>query len=191
MKMNMATILTFLRILVIPIIVIVYYLPKNIVSTEEANLIATIIFILAAITDWLDGYIARKYNQTSKFGEFLDPVADKLLVAVCLVMLNQLGRAEAFLVAIIISREITISALREWMAKIGANKSVAVSMLGKVKTTAQMVSIPMLLLNDKILGIDTLLYGHYFLIIAAALTLWSMVFYFEKAFKEIKERNLF
>ncbi len=191
MKMNMATILTFLRILVIPIIVIVYYLPKNIVSTEEANLIATIIFILAAITDWLDGYIARKYNQTSKFGEFLDPVADKLLVAVCLVMLNQLGRAEAFLVAIIISREITISALREWMAKIGANKSVAVSMLGKVKTTAQMVSIPMLLLNDKIFGIDTLLYGHYFLIIAAALTLWSMFFYFEKAFKEIKERNLF
>ncbi len=191
MKMNIATILTFFRILVIPIIVIVYYLPKHLISLEQANILATSVFILAAITDWLDGYVARKFNQTSKFGEFLDPVADKLLVAVCLVMLNQLGRAEAFLVAIIISREITISALREWMAKIGANKSVAVSMLGKVKTTAQMVSIPMLLLNENIYGVNTLLYGHYFLIIAAALTLWSMFFYFEKAFKEIKDRNLF
>jgi cardiolipin synthase len=119
--------------------------PEAWVQGIGRNLAATLIFVVAAITDWLDGYLARRWHQTSAFGAFLDPVADKLMVAAALIVLVQLGRLDAVLAMIIIGREITISALREWMARIGAHKSVAVSMIGKIKTSAQMIAIPMLL----------------------------------------------
>ena len=125
----------------------------------DRNLAATLVFIVAAITDWFDGFLARRWNQTSAFGAFLDPVADKLMVAGALLVLVQLDRVNAIIAFIIIGREITISALREWMAEIGARKSVAVSSLGKVKTAAQMMAIPMLLFHDSLLGIDTHFWG--------------------------------
>ncbi|MBM3342403.1 MAG: CDP-diacylglycerol--glycerol-3-phosphate 3-phosphatidyltransferase, partial [Betaproteobacteria bacterium] len=139
------------------------------------------IFIAAAVTDWLDGYIARKYNQTSAFGAFLDPVADKLMVAAALIVLLHLGRVDGIIVLIIIGREITISALREWMAQIGKSKSIAVSFLGKVKTATQMVAIPMLLYHDSIGGFDMRLIGTMLIYVAAALTLISMFYYLKAA----------
>ena len=152
------------------------------------NLVATVMFVFFALTDWLDGWLARKLNQTSAFGAFLDPVADKLMVAAALVMLVQLNRADAMLAFIIIGREIAISALREWMAKIGAAKSVAVSLIGKLKTIAQMTAIPMLLWNTPIGLLNIHLLGTWSLWIAALLTLWSMVYYLRKAWPEISAR---
>jgi CDP-diacylglycerol--glycerol-3-phosphate 3-phosphatidyltransferase len=153
------------------------------------NLVATVMFVVFALTDWLDGYLARRLNQASSFGAFLDPVADKLMVAAALILLVQLGRAEAWLAIIIIGREITISALREWMAQMGASKSVAVSSIGKIKTAAQMVAIPMLLYAYPLFGvIDTLFVGQRLLDLAAVLTLWSMFYYLRKAWPLIKER---
>jgi CDP-diacylglycerol--glycerol-3-phosphate 3-phosphatidyltransferase/cardiolipin synthase len=151
--------------------------------------VATYIFLAAAFTDWADGFLARKLNQTSAFGAFLDPVADKLMVAAALIILVQLGRADAIVAAIIIGREITISALREWMAKIGASKSVAVSMLGKVKTAAQMLAIPLLLYHAPFLGADSRVLGNWLIWIAALLTLWSMGYYLRMAWPEIAERS--
>lgn len=189
MPFNIPILLTWLRIVAIPLLIAVYYLPSDWATAHERNLIATLIFIAAALTDWADGYLARKLNQTSAFGAFLDPVADKLMVAAALIMLVQLGRADAIVATIIIGREITISALREWMAKIGAAKSVAVSMLGKVKTTAQMAAIPLLLFQAPLFGLDTMLAGEWLIWLAALLTLWSMAYYLRMAWPEIARRS--
>jgi len=186
MPLNIPNLLTWARILLIPLVVGVYYLP---LSPVEQNFVATAAFLVAAITDWVDGWLARKLNQTSAFGEFLDPVADKLMVAAALVMLVELNRADAMLAFIIVGREIAISALREWMARIGAAKSVAVSLIGKLKTIAQMTAIPMLLWNAPIGPLDIHLLGTWSLWIAAVLTLWSMIYYLRKAWPEISARS--
>ena len=148
MPLNLPNLLTWLRIVLIPLFVGIFYFEKSWVSEPNQNLVATVIFTAAAITDWLDGWLARRWNQTSAFGAFLDPVADKLMVAAALIILVQLARLDAIIALIIIGREITISALREWMAKIGEARSVAVSALGKVKTVSQMLAIPLLLYHD-------------------------------------------
>lgn len=185
MPLNLPILLTWLRIVAIPLFIAVYYLPDAWLTLAERNLTATLIFMAAGFTDWADGYLARKLNQTSAFGAFLDPVADKLMVAAALIMLVQLDRADAVVAAIIIGREITISALREWMAKIGAARNVAVSMLGKIKTAAQMAAIPLLLYAAPLAGYDTLLIGEWLLWLAALLTLWSMGYYLRMAWPEI------
>ena len=181
MPFNLPIFLTWLRIILIPLMVAVYYVPEPWIHATGRDLAATIIFVVAALTDWLDGYLARRWNETSAFGAFLDPVADKLMVAAALIILVWLDRVDAILAIIIIGREITISALREWMAQIGARKSVAVSMLGKIKTTAQMVSIPLLLYYVPIAGVSTRFHGTWLMYVAAALTLWSMVYYLRMA----------
>lgn len=188
MPFNLPIFLTWLRIVAIPLLIAVYYLPADWATLQERNLAATLIFISAALTDWADGYLARKLNQTSAFGAFLDPVADKLMVAAALIILVQLDRTDAIVAGIIIGREITISALREWMASIGARKSVAVSMLGKIKTTAQMAAIPMLLYHARIDGIDIHRFGTWLIWVAALLTLWSMGYYLRRAWPEIASR---
>lgn len=183
------TIMTWTRIFAIPLIVGVFYLPTTWASLGEKNFIATVMFVVFALTDWLDGYLARKLNQTSSFGAFLDPVADKFLVCACVLVLVHLQRADVFVALIIIGREIAISALREWMAHIGASKSVAVHMIGKLKTVAQMVAIPFLLFDGHLFGlIDTHLWGAWLIWIAAVLTVWSMVYYLQKAVPEIRAR---
>src|SRR5437868_2838664 len=186
MFFTVPTVFTWTRIVAIPLIIGVFYL-----GLEPAlqNLIATSMFVAFALTDWLDGYLARKLNQTSSFGAFLDPVADKFLVSASLLVLVYLHRADVFVALIIIGREIAISALREWMAQIGASKSVAVHMLGKVKTTVQMIAIPFLLFDGSLFGvIDTRLWGTGLIWIAAILTVWSMVYYLQKALPEIRKR---
>jgi cardiolipin synthase (CMP-forming) len=186
MFFTIPTLLTWARIVAIPLILGVYFLP---LSEAHRNQIATAMFVLFALTDWLDGYLARKLNQTSSFGAFLDPVADKFLVCACLLILVHLKRTDVFVALIIIGREIAISALREWMAQLGATKSVAVHMIGKVKTTVQMVAIPFLLLNDMLFGvIDTGYWGQWLIWAAAVLTVWSMVYYLKKALPEIRAR---
>jgi cardiolipin synthase (CMP-forming) len=186
MFLTIPTILTWTRIVAIPLIVGVFYLG---LLPETQNLIATVMFVIFAATDWLDGYLARKLNQTSAFGAFLDPVADKFLVCASLLVLVHLMRADVFVALIIIGREIAISALREWMAQIGASRSVAVHMLGKLKTTAQMVAIPFLLFDDDLFGvIDTRLWGTGLIWISAVLTVWSMIYYLQKALPEIRKR---
>jgi len=189
MPLNLPILLTWMRIVAIPLLVAVYYLPAGWFDPGQRNLAATLIFMAAAVTDWADGYLARRLNQTSAFGAFLDPVADKLMVAAALIILIQLGRADAIVGTIIIGREITISALREWMAKIGASKSVAVSMLGKIKTSAQMLAIPMLLIGESLWGIDMRLWGTLLIWVAAVLTLWSMIYYLRMAWPEIIRRS--
>lgn len=189
MPFNLPILLTWLRIVAIPLLIAAYYLPNGWITQHERDLVATLLFCAAALTDWADGYLARKLNQTSAFGAFLDPVADKLMVAAALIVLVQLGRADAIVAMIIIGREITISALREWMAKIGAAKSVAVSMLGKIKTTAQMLALPMLLYYDTLAGFDTKDVGNWLIWIAALLTLWSMGYYLRMAWPEIAKRS--
>ena len=180
------TVMTWTRIVAIPLIVGIFYM--NIAPTER-NLIATVMFVVFAATDWLDGYLARKLNQTSSFGAFLDPVADKFLVCASLLVLVHLQRADVFVALIIIGREIAISALREWMALIGATKSVAVHMLGKVKTTVQMIAIPFLLFDGVLFGsINTHLWGTWLIWISAVLTVWSMIYYLQKAIPEIRAR---
>jgi CDP-diacylglycerol--glycerol-3-phosphate 3-phosphatidyltransferase/cardiolipin synthase len=185
MPFNIPIFLTWLRIVLIPLLIAVYYVPESWASLQERNLIATLVFVVAGLTDWLDGYLARALNQTSAFGAFLDPVADKLMVATALIMLVQLDRTNAVIAAVIIGREITISALREWMAQIGASKSVAVSMIGKIKTTAQMAAIPLLLLQEPVAGIDVMYAGTWLIYIAAVLTLWSMGYYMRMAWPQI------
>jgi cardiolipin synthase len=189
MPLNIPNLLTWARILLIPLFLLVFYSPWDWPKEEEHNLWATSIFIAAAITDWLDGWAARKLEQTSAFGAFLDPVADKLMVAAALIMLIQLGRVDAVIAFVIIGREIAISALREWMAKIGAARSIAVSFIGKLKTTAQMMAIPMLLFHDPIGSFDPQRVGTWLIYCAAALTLWSMAYYLRKAWPEILARS--
>ncbi len=180
------TLMTWARIAAIPLIVGVFYLP---IEPATKNLVATVMFVVFAATDWLDGYLARKLNQVSAFGAFLDPVADKFLVCACVLVLVHLGRADVFVALIIIGREIAISALREWMAQIGAAKSVAVHMIGKLKTTAQMVAIPFLLFDGMLFGtINTHLWGVWLIWISAVMTVWSMVYYLRKALPEIRSR---
>ncbi|MFZ2541513.1 MAG: CDP-diacylglycerol--glycerol-3-phosphate 3-phosphatidyltransferase [Gallionella sp.] len=187
MPFNIPNLITWLRILLIPVFVSVLYLSDSTLSPHLKNLIATAVFLLAAITDWLDGYLARKLDQFSAFGAFLDPVADKLMVAAALIVLVDLDRAHAIIAFIIIGREITISALREWMAQLGESRSVAVSMLGKVKTTFQMIAIIMLLYHEHLLGINFQLVGSWLLDIAALLTLWSMGYYLMLASAKLKK----
>ena len=187
MFFNLPTLLTWARIVAIPLIVGVFYLEG--VSPAQQNLIATVMFVVFALTDWADGYLARRLNQTSAFGAFLDPVADKFLVCAALLILLQLDRVNAWVAFVIIGREIAISALREWMAQIGASRSVAVSMIGKVKTTVQMVAIPFLLFDSALFGvIDTRLWGTGLIYIACVLTIWSMVYYMRKAMPEIRAK---
>ena len=181
MPFNLPIFLTWLRILLIPLFVGIFYFEKSWVSVANQNLVATIVFTAAALTDWLDGWLARKLNQTSSFGEFLDPVADKLMVAAALIVLTQLGRVDAIIALIIIGREIAISALREWMAKIGSARSVAVSFLGKIKTISQMVAIPLLLYDDTIGIFSPRIAGTGLIWIAAVLTLVSMAYYLKVA----------
>jgi CDP-diacylglycerol---glycerol-3-phosphate 3-phosphatidyltransferase len=173
--MTFANQLTLLRIVFIPLFVVVFYLPVS-----WAHFACALIFSVAAITDWLDGYVARKYNQSTPFGAFLDPVADKLMVAIALLLLVSIHHDSAWFVAaaaVIVGREIIISALREWMAELGQRASVAVSYIGKIKTTLQMIAIIVLLMDvDWLYGI-----GYVALAGAAVLTLWSMVLYLKAA----------
>jgi len=186
MFFTVPTILTWTRIVAIPLIVGVFYIG---LEAHLQNLIATVMFVVFALTDWLDGFLARRLNQTSAFGAFLDPVADKFLVSASLLVLVYLKRADVFVALIIIGREIAISALREWMAQIGAARSVAVHMLGKIKTTVQMIAIPFLLFDGTLFGvIDTGVWGRWLIWMAAILTVWSMVYYLRKALPEIRQR---
>ncbi|GGC18274.1 CDP-diacylglycerol--glycerol-3-phosphate 3-phosphatidyltransferase [Oxalicibacterium flavum] len=191
MPFNIPILLTWLRVALIPLMVGVLYIPDAWLGSfnKTQGLIATVIFIVAALTDWIDGFLARRWNQTSAFGAFLDPVADKLMVAGALLVLIELQRVDAIIAFIIIGREITISALREWMARIGASKSVAVSSLGKIKTAAQMTAIPMLLYYEDLFGINLQFWGDKLLWIAAVLTVWSMFYYLRKAWPLIKEKG--
>ena len=183
MLWTVPTLMTATRIAAIPLLVGVFYLPLDV---ADRNLIATVLFVVFALTDWLDGYLARRLNQTSAFGAFLDPVADKFLVCASILVLVHLQRADVWVALIIIGREIAISALREWMAQIGASRNVAVHMLGKLKTTAQMVAIPFLLFDGWLFGvIDTALWGNVLIWMAAVLTVWSMVYYLRRAWPDI------
>ena len=178
MKLNLAITLTLFRIAAIPAVVICFYSPL-----PDARPIAAILFGIAAVTDFIDGWVARKYNQTSRFGEFLDPVADKLMVAIALVMLVQAqsGWFEDIIAMIIIGREITISALREWMATIGERANVQVSMAGKIKTTLQMFGIGFMVYKNALFGIDIYAVGFVLLVAAAVMTIWSMIIYLRAA----------
>jgi CDP-diacylglycerol--glycerol-3-phosphate 3-phosphatidyltransferase len=171
-------------------LVALFYLPLGL-SEAQRNLFTTVLFVAAAITDWVDGWLARRWNQTSSFGAFLDPVADKLMVCTALVALIELGRLNPIIGLIIVGREITISALREWMASVGARTSVAVNWLGKAKTIAQMVAVPFLLFDGMILGtlINTRSWGTVLIWIAAVLTVFSMVVYLRAAWPELQRAD--
>ena len=189
MPLNAPNILTLLRIALIPVFVLVYFLPVSWANVGTAGY-----FLLAALTDWLDGYLARRLNQSSAFGAFLDPVADKLMVAAALIMIvanpglhPPLLSTSLFsiVVLVIIGREIAVSALREWMAEVGKRKSVAVSVVGKFKTGVQMVAILLLLYERPIIGISAFRAGELLLYVAALLTLWSMGVYLKAAWPEL------
>lgn len=186
MQLNLPTVLTLLRIALIPVFVGVFFLPF-----PGANLFCTVLFGLAAFTDWLDGYLARRLGQTSAFGAFLDPVADKLMIAAALVLLVQAISTPLMAAAavVIIGREIAISALREWMAQIGDHGRVAVSSVGKLKTTAQMAAVLLLLYREPIGAFPTLEVGMGLLLIAVALTLWSMLHYLLAAWPALRRVN--
>lgn len=185
MPLNIPNLLTWFRILLIPVFIGVFYLSDQTISLHHKHQISTIIFALAAVTDWLDGYLARALNQTSAFGAFLDPVADKLMVAAALIVLVKLGHVNMVIAFIIIGREIAISALREWMAQLGDSKSIAVSMLGKIKTTFQMIAILLLLYREPVAGLPTFEIGTALIYLAALLTLWSMGYYLRLALPQI------
>ena len=187
--MNLPLILTWARIACIPLLVIAFVPNVLPINEEGRNTLSAVLFIVAAVTDWLDGYLARKWNQTSNFGAFLDPVADKLIVSTALILLVADGRVSELVTIIIIGREITISALREWMASMGKRKSVAVNMIGKFKTAAQLTAIPMLLQSGVVAGLDMLFWGTLLIWIAAALTLWSMAYYLYVAWPDLKESD--
>ena len=197
MLWNVPNILTVLRIALIPVFVGIFYLPHNLymlgaLPTHTLNMAAAAVFAVASFTDWLDGYWARKFNQASSFGAFLDPVADKLMVAAALIVLVEFGRVGAIVSLIIVGREIVISALREWMANIGKSSNVAVAMIGKIKTAAQMFAIVLLLYYDDLnLGawgsFNTKLVGHVLIVIAAFLTLVSMAYYLKAAWPTMKD----
>jgi cardiolipin synthase len=189
MPINIPIILTWLRIAMIPLLVGLYYLPEAWMSVAVRDTTASLAFIFAALTDWFDGWLARRWNQTSSFGAFLDPVADKLMVSAALLVLLNLDRVDVMIALVIIGREITISALREWMAQIGASASVAVHWLGKFKTAAQMIAIPCLLYYDTLLGIPFAAIGQVLIVIAAILTVWSMLYYLRRAWPVIREKT--
>ncbi len=190
MKEKIPNILTYGRILAIPVLVIFFYLP-----VEWSAFAATLVFMVAAVTDWLDGYLARRWNQTSAFGAFLDPVADKLIVAAALIILVERNptSAESIYLAlptiVIIGREIAISALREWMAEIGESAAVAVSMIGKVKTTVQMIAITLLLYQAPIVGVSAADAGLVLLYVSAILTFYSMVIYLKAAWPILNKHD--
>jgi cardiolipin synthase len=182
MVLNTPNLVTLSRIVLIPLIIGIYYLPDGWLTEHGRNAAATLVFVLAATTDWLDGYLARRLNQMSAFGAFLDPVADKLIVVGALVVLLFLNRVDMLVALIIIGREIAISALREWMAKLGQSKSVAVAFVGKLKTVSQMVAIPLLLYHEELLGlVDCQWLGTILINVAAVLTVVSMLYYLRKA----------
>ena len=182
--------LTWARIAMIPLVVGIFYLPDTWIAPHSKNVAACWMFIVAAVTDAFDGYIARKYRMVSRLGEFLDPVADKLMVSAALIVLLALGRVDSFVALVIIGREITVSALREWMARIGKSSSVAVNSMGKIKTIAQMVAIPMLLFHDRLFGvIDLHLIGTLLIYVAAVLTVYSMLIYLRLAWPHLSNRN--
>jgi CDP-diacylglycerol---glycerol-3-phosphate 3-phosphatidyltransferase len=182
MLLNTPNLITLSRIILIPLIIGLYYLPEDWLTLHAKNVAATTVFILAAITDWLDGYLARRLNQISAFGAFLDPVADKLIVVGALVVLLHLARVDALVALVIIGREIAISALREWMAQVGQSKSVAVAAIGKLKTVSQMIAIPLLLYNDVLFKVlDCHVLGTVLINVAAVLTVVSMLYYLRKA----------
>ncbi|MDH4095440.1 MAG: CDP-diacylglycerol--glycerol-3-phosphate 3-phosphatidyltransferase [Betaproteobacteria bacterium] len=182
MPLNAPNLVTWLRIVLIPLLIGIFYVPDAWLTPAGKNVAACAVFVVAALSDWLDGYLARALNQTSAFGAFLDPVADKLIVAAALIVLLNLGRVEPLIALIIIGREIAISALREWMAKLGQAGSVAVAFIGKVKTATQMVAIPLLLFHDDVLGIVSAhRLGTVLIYAAAALTVASMAHYLRRA----------
>ena len=190
MRFNLPLALTWLRIVAIPLFVAVLYFPEDWLSERTANIVSMLIFIAAAVTDWADGWLARRWNMTTAFGAFLDPVADKLMVAAALIVLAELGRVYGIVALIIIGREITVSALREWMAQIGQSKSVAVNILGKVKTVTQLVAIPFLLYNGVLFGLfNTGPVGRVLIWVAAAVTLFSMVVYLKAAWDSRQRAN--
>jgi cardiolipin synthase len=187
MFLTLPTMLTWARIVAIPLIVAVFYLPW---SPAQINLTAAVLFVVVAATDWLDGWLARRLNQTSAFGAFLDPVADKFLVCASILILLDLDRVSALVAFIIIGREIAISALREWMAKIGASGNVAVHMLGKLKTATQMAAIVFLLLDADVFGLfHSLEVGTWLIYVACALTIWSMIYYLQKSLPDIRAKS--
>jgi cardiolipin synthase (CMP-forming) len=189
MPYNIPNILTLFRIAMIPVFIGVFYLSDDTLSLHYKHILSTFIFWLASITDWLDGYLARKLDQGSAFGAFLDPVADKLMVAAALILLAAFREVDAIIAFIIIGREIAISALREWMAQLGESKSIAVSMLGKFKTTFQMLAILFLLYQEDLFGVPTALVGSWLIYLAALLTLWSMAYYLILALPQIARRQ--
>jgi CDP-diacylglycerol--glycerol-3-phosphate 3-phosphatidyltransferase len=184
MRVNTPTVLTIGRVAVIPLVLGLFY-----VDWPPARHMASLLFIAASVTDWLDGYLARRWKQTSNFGAFLDPVADKLLVAVALVMLlrDDPRSVMGVLVAIIIGREITISALREWLAELGQRARVAVGMAGKLKTGFQMTAISLMLWQTPVGPVPVYPIGYILLFLAAALTLWSMAMYLRAAWPVMRE----
>ncbi|MGB3621204.1 MAG: CDP-diacylglycerol--glycerol-3-phosphate 3-phosphatidyltransferase [Ketobacter sp.] len=184
MLFTIPNVLTLLRICLIPVFILAFY-----THSEWNKLAAATIFAIAGITDWIDGYLARKMDQTSKLGAFLDPVADKLMVSAALVLLVE-SHSSALLAIpaiVIISREITVSALREWMAELGKRASIAVSYIGKIKTAAQMVAITGLLANEPDLGNWLVWLAYLLLYIATVLTIWSMMMYLKSAWPDLKE----
>ncbi|MBC8119745.1 MAG: CDP-diacylglycerol--glycerol-3-phosphate 3-phosphatidyltransferase [Burkholderiaceae bacterium] len=186
---NVPMALTWARIAMIPLVVGIFYLPDTWLVPHWKNVIACWVFVLAAVSDALDGYIARRYAMVSKLGEFLDPVADKLMVSAALIVLLSLGRVDSFVALVIIGREIAVSALREWMAKIGKSSSVAVNSMGKIKTISQMVAIPMLLFHDRLFGvIDLHLIGTLLIYVAAVLTVYSMLIYMRLAWPHLNDQ---
>lgn len=191
---NLPTLFTWARIVAIPLIVGMFYLPTYLpsVTQTEINLWASVLFVLVALTDWLDGWLARRLKQTSAFGAFLDPVADKFLVCATLLILLELGRVNAMVALVIIGREIAISALREWMAQIGASRSVAVHFIGKLKTAAQMAAICLLLYHGDLalpgMPLTAQQAGTWLIYVACGLTVWSMVYYMKKAIPDIVAR---
>jgi CDP-diacylglycerol--glycerol-3-phosphate 3-phosphatidyltransferase len=189
MPLNLPNLLTWLRILLIPLMAGVFYLPDGWVTPPQANFLAAGFFGVAALTDWLDGYLARALGQTTAFGAFLDPVADKLMVAAALIVLIDLDRVAPLIGLIIIGREITISALREWMAKAGKSASVAVSFVGKLKTTAQMVAIVLLLYFTPVAKLPIATIGTLLIWVAALLTLISMVYYLVMAARALQNSS--
>lgn len=189
MPLNIPNLLTWFRIILIPVFIAVFYVSDETLNLHHKHLLGTFVFWLAAITDWLDGYLARVLNQSSAFGAFLDPVADKLMVVAALVILLRLDHVDAIIAFIIIGRELTISALREWMAQLGSSKSVAVSMLGKIKTVFQMVAILFLLYQEPLFGISTRQVGTVLIWLAAILTLWSMGYYLMLARRQLSAKS--
>ena len=186
MNITLPTSITLFRIALIPVFVVCFYLPY-----PWANQAAAIVFLLASVTDWVDGYLARAMNQESAFGAFLDPVADKLMVAVAIVLLVAVNPSPLVAIPslVIISREITVSALREWMAELGSRATIKVSFVGKAKTTAQLISLILMIYNEPILGLPTFNIGLIFFYIAAVLTLYSMLIYLKAAWPVMSKHS--